>query len=241
MTFLSALDFHVARRASRRERRSALRVGRQLRRRYRLRRLRARRGSRSSPTIRRCSASEFRPFDPNQGNYILAASASVRRGCGRGRRRVPPRVAASERSSQAQPMDWNMVGGRVVRGRSPRRPTFDGRAATSGRDRSTRIVDYRWEVDGVRRAHAPDAAAADRHCWRPAPADRRRGRHARSGQSDRRAWSRGASGSTGREGALELFAGRRAANRLRIRSNSRQCSWITAGFRLFSPVTSAMP
>jgi hypothetical protein len=93
---------------------------------------------------------ELQTFDPNQGNYTLAASGSVR---------LPPgEVAAvfhhvsrhfSDRPKPF-PIDWNMVGVRFVRGASSGRVRVDGSArALFAVKRS--FVDYSSEIGaGVR-------------------------------------------------------------------------------------------
>ena len=64
---------------------------------------------RSSPTTRPSSASEFRPFDPNQAAYLLEASARPGARAGRSWRRLQPRVAPPQRSAQAFAVAWNIA------------------------------------------------------------------------------------------------------------------------------------
>ncbi|MDA1185079.1 MAG: hypothetical protein O2930_10605 [Acidobacteria bacterium] len=94
---------------------------------------------------------EFRPFDPNQGNYILEASTSARTG--------PFELAAvfhhvsrhlSDRPKRRS-VDWNMLGGRISRDLQRGRTALHGRADVRGVLRRG-FVDYRWEVDTAVRA-----------------------------------------------------------------------------------------
>lgn len=91
---------------------------------------------------------ELRPFDPNQGNYILAGSAS-------GRLRAVEIALVFYHESRhlsdrekVQPIDWNMLGGRVqttaVRGAT----RLDLRADLRGVVQKS-SVDYEWELDAV--------------------------------------------------------------------------------------------
>jgi hypothetical protein len=93
---------------------------------------------------------EFRPFDPNQGNYILAGSLSARL----------PRVEVSgvfyhqsrhlSDRPKRQPVDWNMLGVRLQT-EATRGPV---RVTARGDVRGTvqrSFVDYRWEVDAESR------------------------------------------------------------------------------------------
>ena len=87
--------------------------------------------------------SEFRPFDPNQGNYILEASLSGRARRHGNRRRVSSRLAASQRSAEA----WRY---RVEPGWRPRpAPAGPGRHDLDvdvdiGRVVQQSFVDYTW-------------------------------------------------------------------------------------------------
>jgi hypothetical protein len=94
---------------------------------------------------------ELRAFDPNQGNYTLALSAS-------GRLRHVELAAVFHHVSRhlsdrpkVQPIDWNMVGGRVLvstgRGATRLAAQADLRGAVQ-----KSYVDYRWEFDGRARA-----------------------------------------------------------------------------------------
>ncbi len=89
---------------------------------------------------------QFHVFDPNQGNYILGGSSSLRAG--------PVELAAvfhhesrhlSDRPKQ-QPVDWNMVGGRLRATVASGRTTTEVRADLRHTIK-TSYVDYRWELD----------------------------------------------------------------------------------------------
>ena len=54
---------------------------------------------------------EFRPFDPNQGNYTLEVSGSVRLGRTELVGVLPPRLAAPERSAEASAIAMNVLEG----------------------------------------------------------------------------------------------------------------------------------
>lgn len=90
--------------------------------------------------------SEFRAFDPTQGNYILEGSLSARA------RAVELSAVFHHVSRHLSdrfkrfPVDWNMMGGRV------HAKTTRGRAEIQGRADLRAVilhsfVDYRWEMD----------------------------------------------------------------------------------------------
>jgi hypothetical protein len=89
---------------------------------------------------------QLRRFDPNQGNYILAGTASARAGGFE----VAGMFYHQSRHLSDRPkigaVDWNMAGGRVVhdvtRGRTEWRSRIDVRAVVQ-----KSFVDYRWELD----------------------------------------------------------------------------------------------
>lgn len=173
---------------------------------------------------------ELHAFDPNQGNYILALSAS---------RRLPHLEAAlvfhhesrhlSDRPKQV-PVDWNMVGGRV-----------QVELAGSERQLTTRadvrkvvqrsFVDYQWEVDAEVRGQQRMVAglrliggAGVRRLWVDG-----------SGHRGNQLGARGEGGVRfeGRGGAAELFI----AMERRIDPTALEfatATWLMAGFRLLS-------
>ena len=90
---------------------------------------------------------QFRRFDPNQGNYILAGSASARRPASS----WPAMFYHQSRHLSDRPkiaaVDWNMVGGRVTRdvAAGPQRVAGQRRRPRASMQKS--FVDYRWELD----------------------------------------------------------------------------------------------
>jgi len=90
---------------------------------------------------------EFRPFDTNQGNYILEASTSARTGAFEFAvvfHHVSRHL--SDRFKRGS-VDWNMLGGRIIsRDLLLGRTTLYGRADIRGALRKG-FVDYRWEID----------------------------------------------------------------------------------------------
>lgn len=174
--------------------------------------------------------SEFRAFDPNQGNYILEGSVSAR-------------LAAAEVAGvfhhvsrhlsdrpKRPPVDWNMVGGRVAAGTIRGRLDLQGRADLRGVVQKT-FVDYRWELDTDIRARVvvrPRVALVATGGVRVLGVDGTRSRGTQRG-------FRGEGGIRllGRAAALDLFV---AAER-RIDPYQLQFStatWVTTGFRLSS-------
>jgi hypothetical protein len=93
---------------------------------------------------------QLRRFDPNQGNYILAGTASARAGGFE----VAGMFYHQSRHLSDRPkigaVDWNMAGGRVVhdvtRGRTEWRTRVDVRGVVQ-----KSFVDYRWELDAETR------------------------------------------------------------------------------------------
>jgi hypothetical protein len=173
---------------------------------------------------------QFRSFDPNQGNYVLAALASAR----------PPGFEAaavfyhqsrhlSDRIKR-QAVDWNMIGGRVNVSRTRGRLDLSGRADVRGVILKS-YVDYRWELDGDARTqyrvNAPVAVFAGggvRVLGVDGTQDRGT-QHGFRGEGGVRLEGRGA--------AVELFV---AAER-RIDPYPLDFStarWVSAGFRLLS-------
>jgi hypothetical protein len=173
---------------------------------------------------------ELRTFDPNQGSYILAGAASAR---ARG-----TEVAAifhhqsrhlSDRAKE-EPVDWNMVGGRVRRRFLVREATLDARADLRGVVKKS-FVDYSWELDAAVRSDVKVSA----HTGVMASGDVRvlgvDGSHNRGNQIGYRV--EGGVRFTGRAGAIELFvAAERRIDPFPLESGTAQ--WASAGFRLLS-------
>jgi hypothetical protein len=93
---------------------------------------------------------EFHAFDPNQGNYILGARASARvRGLEGAIVFHHESRHLSDRAKR-QPVDWNMLGGRLVVPIALPRGALQGRVDVRGVILKS-YVDYQWELDtGVR-------------------------------------------------------------------------------------------
>jgi hypothetical protein len=173
---------------------------------------------------------ELRTFDPNQGNYTLAASLSTR---------MPGIEIAglfhhvsrhlSDRLKR-QAIDWNMAGARVrgafARGRTDVESRVDVRGVVQHS-----YVDYRWELDTATRVRvrvAPRASALVSGGVRVLGVDGTRDRGTQYG-------ARGEGGVRleGQAAVVELFV---AAER-RIDPYQLEFStgtWVTAGFRLLS-------
>lgn len=90
---------------------------------------------------------EIRPFDPNQGNYILEGSASVR---------LPKAEIAGVFYHQSRhlsdrpkivPVDWNMLGARARHAFIAGAVHLDARVDVRGTLLRS-YVDYTWELDG---------------------------------------------------------------------------------------------
>ena len=173
---------------------------------------------------------EFRHFDPNQGNYILSGSASVRTPSvevagvfyhqSRHLADRPNRVAVA----------WNMMGARVQREFTAGRAQMDARVDVRGVVAKA-FVDYTWEIEGAVRSDVQ---------LRPAIGMLFSGTLRRLGVDDsqNRGDQTGFRAETGvrfegRRGAMELFL---AAER-RIDPSPLQfgtANWVTVGFRLLS-------
>jgi len=147
---------------------------------------------------------EFRPFDPNQGNYVLEPSASLRVG--------GFEVAGlfhhesrhlSDRSKRFS-IDWNVVGGRVLKRADAETTTLEVEAGFGTVVKHT-FTDYKWVGDAdvlVRRCLSDRFAVYARGTVVVYGVD---GTVPRSNQTG----GRGEIGVrvTGQAGAIELFAG----------------------------------
>ena len=171
---------------------------------------------------------EFRTFDPNQGNYILAGSMSARV--------APLEVAAffhhesrhlSDRFKRP-PVDWNMAGARVLLNQMRGRVSLAEHLDIAGAVQKS-FVDYRWEMNGHAGARAPVAprlaviASAD---VRVLGVDGSRDRGTQSG-------FRGEGGLRieGPAAAAEIFvAGERRIDPYPLEFGHD--AWLSAGFRL---------
>lgn len=181
--------------------------------------------------------SEFRRFDPNQGNYTLEGAVSTRAGA--------LEVAGvfhhlsrhlSDRPKR-QAVDWNMVGGRVRGGGRAGRAQYQARADLRGAIKHT-YVDYTWELDTEASAVvevSPRLAFVAAGGWRMVGVDGSRDRgtlHGVRGEGGIRLLGRGA--------VVDLLV----AAEQRIDPYQLEFStvrWVTAGFRVSSVGTSRVP
>ena len=175
--------------------------------------------------------SEFRPFDPNQANYTLEPSLSVRIG--------ETELAAvfhhlsrhlSDRPKHFA-IAWNMWGGRLLRRTTVRSVTIDG-ALDVGRVVQHSFVDYTWITDAdvlVRRPVSPRLGVFAHGSAQVFRVD---------GTIPNRGTQFGALVEaglrvTGRGGALEAFAGfERRVDAYPLDRVPQK--WVLAGFRLLS-------
>jgi len=174
--------------------------------------------------------SEFRAFDPNQGNYIIEGSLSAR---------LPAvELAAvfhhvsrhlSDRPKRF-PVDWNMIGGRVRGGTTRGRTELQGRADLRAVILKT-LVDYRWEMEAdvnARVAIRPRVSAVAAGGLHVIGVDGTRNRGTQFGY-------RGEGGIwlEGRAVAVELFlAAERRIDPYQLEFST--ATWLTAGFRISS-------
>jgi hypothetical protein len=171
---------------------------------------------------------EFRPFDPNQGNYILEASTSARAGAFE-LAAVFHHVSRhlSDRPKRRS-VDWNMVGGRISRGLQRGRTMLHGRADIRGVIRRG-LVDYRWEVDTEVRARVslrPRVAAITRGGVRVRGVTGEANRGTQYGY-------RGEGGLSfqGRGATVDLFvAAERRIDPYQLELST--ATWVTTGFRI---------
>jgi len=173
---------------------------------------------------------EIRAFDPNQGNYILAGLASVRVGATEVAGVLYHQSRHLSDRPNLEPVNWNMIGGRVRHRIQHRVATVEARADLRGVF-LTSFVDYSWELDaGVRSDFlvrpGVGILAAGRLRYLGVDGTRDRG-----GQTGYRA--EGGVRFEGRAGAIELFVS--AERRIDPSPLERgTADWVTAGFRLLS-------
>ena len=173
---------------------------------------------------------QLRRFDPNQGNYILGGSLSVR-----------PRgfelAAAFHHESRhlsdrikRQAVDWNMLGARVTAAHGRGRVQLQGRADLRGVVQKS-FVDYRWELDTDARARVPVTALAALFGGGGVRVLGVDGTRARGTQRGFR--GEGGVRVEGRGAAIELFvAGEQRIDPYPL--DFSRARWFTAGFRLLS-------
>jgi hypothetical protein len=173
---------------------------------------------------------ELRTFDPNQGTYILAGSASARaRGTEFAAVFHHQSRHLSDRAKE-EPVDWNMVGGRVLRRFLVGKAALDARADLRGVIKKS-FVDYSWELDaavrtGVNVSEHTDVIASGG--VRYLGVDGSRNRDNQIGYR-----IEGGVRFKGRAGAIELFvAAERRIDPFPLETGTAQ--WASAGFRLLS-------
>jgi len=173
---------------------------------------------------------EKQVFDPNQGNYILEVALSAR---------ITPMEAAlvfyhqsrhlSDRAKD-EPVDWNMVGGRVQRAFLVGTTYVDSRADLRWTVQRS-FVDYEWELDTHVRADwllRPGLGVLASGGVRYVGVD---GSANRDGQAGYR--TEGGFRFEGGGGAVELFvAAERRIDPYPLEFGT--ATWVTAGFRLLS-------
>ncbi len=172
--------------------------------------------------------SEYQPFDPNQGNYMLEGALSARAG------KVELSAVYHHVSRhlgdrpKRDPVDWNMIGGRVRGGLTRGRTELQGRADLRRAIQRT-FVDYRWELEAdthARVALRPRVSAVVLGGVRVIGVDGSRGRGTQYGGR-----AEGGLRLDGRASGLVLFV----AVERRIDPYQLEFShvtWLTMGFRL---------
>lgn len=174
---------------------------------------------------------QFRPFDPNQGNYILGGSLSVRP---RGFELAGVFHHESRHLSdriKPQAVDWNMIGARLSGARSRGRVYVQGRADVRGVVQRS-FVDYRWELDTDARARVSVSSLAALFAGGGVRMLGVDGTRSRGTQRGFRA--EGGVRLQGRGAAVELLlAGERRIDPYPL--EFANATWVTAGFRLLSP------
>ncbi|NQW03426.1 MAG: hypothetical protein HQ485_05305 [Acidobacteria bacterium] len=173
---------------------------------------------------------EFRTFDPNQGNYILASQLSLRIN----KTEVAAVLYHQSRHLSDRPkrksIDWNELGIRVRRQFVSSRATLDTRADLRAVITKS-AVDYSWELDTGLRLDVPlrpGVGAMANFDYRHLGVD---GRLGRSGQTGLRL--DGGIRLEGRAAAVELFVGvERRIDPFPFEFGTAQ--WFSAGFRLLS-------
>ena len=173
---------------------------------------------------------ELRKFDPNQGNYILEGALTARL------EQVEAAFVFHHKSrhlgdrSKVQPVDWNMVGGRVSRSFLVDATYLQTRADLRWTVQQS-FVDYTWELDTYARADRllrPGIGVLAAGGVRHLSVD---GTAGRGGQTGYRA--EGGFRFEGSGAAVELFAGvERRIDPYPLEFGT--ATWMTAGFRLLS-------
>jgi hypothetical protein len=173
---------------------------------------------------------QLRIFDPNQGNYVLAGSASARFAgfevAGvfyHQSRHLSDRI-------KILPVDWNMLGGRILRKGTRGRVEWEGLADLRKTIQHS-FVDYTWELDTSARARValrPRVKVIAAAGVRALGVDGSRHRGTQTGVR-----SEAGLRLEGDRGAIEVFvAGERRIDPYPVEVGS--AAWATTGFRLVS-------
>jgi hypothetical protein len=173
---------------------------------------------------------EFRHFDPNQGNYILAGSSSVRtHGIEVAGVFYHQSRHLADRANRVA-VAWNMMGGRVQRTATIGRTLLDTRVDVRGVVAKS-FVDYTWETEGTVRSDVqirPAIGLLFDGTLRFLGVD---GSQNRGNQTGFRAEA--GVRFAGRAGAMEFFlAGERRIDPYPLEFGT--AGWVTVGFRLVS-------
>jgi hypothetical protein len=173
---------------------------------------------------------EFRPFDPNQANYLLEASLSYRAG----KTEVVGAYRHVSRHLSDRPKEgaiaWNTPVARLLRRFAVGGTTVDG-AFEIGRVIQSSYVDYRWIVDVSVQARRPVAARATVFARGSATTFTVNGTVDRGTQQG--AMVEAGLGLSGGAGVLELFAGfERRVDAYPLDRVAK--NWGFVGFRLLS-------
>ena len=173
---------------------------------------------------------EFRHFDPNQGNYILAGSTSVRtRGIEVAGVFYHQSRHLADRANRVA-VAWNMMGGRVQRTATIGRTHLDTRVDVRGVVAKS-FVDYKWETEAAVRSDVqirPAVGLLFDGTLRLLGVD---GSQNRGNQTGFRAEA--GVRLSGRAGAMEFFlAGERRIDPYPLEFGT--AGWVTVGFRLVS-------
>lgn len=173
---------------------------------------------------------EFRHFDPNQGNYILAGSASMRtHGIEAAGVFYHQSRHLADRANRVA-IAWNMMGGRVQRTATVGRARLDTRVDLRGVVAKS-FVDYTWETEAAVRSDVqirPAVGLLFNGTLRYLGVD---GTQDRGNQTGFRAEA--GMRFAGRAGAMEFFlAAERRIDPFPLEFGT--ASWVTVGFRLVS-------
>jgi hypothetical protein len=173
---------------------------------------------------------ELQPFDPNQGNYILLGALTARLSQTEGALVFYHQSRHLGDRAKDQPVDWNMLGGRVRRTFLLGAAYLDARADLRWTVQRS-FVDYEWELDShlrMDRLLRPGIGLLAAGGVRFLGVD---GSAGRDGQTGYRA--EGGFRFVGGGGAVELFvAAERRIDPYPLEFGT--ATWMSAGFRLLS-------